>query len=376
MAALVEQASADPKDLSDEADSEDTLVSHELFWDKAVLFLATVITALTAVDFLSEIFRGDTEAVCFVPEELNATESQDRFIQNFCSQNIRKIQYLPVFVLIHGFLIGALHYVWKSSFNNQFSYFFTHAKALCPFKDDDTGEYPYKNIVIIKKLQLKFSVYNRYRVLGWYRLKLVTQLCIALASFIVSFVVFAENFDSEFDCPSAQNSGAWPYEGTTVKCISTSAQLFWLVRLVDIILLALVMVMLVWGILWMTLWPYPKELNYKQAALFAFTTGVEGTFYISKSILFYLGTTYLNVFRWIGRKIRDCFPRRFQTQVEPPFVPRISTDLHFFLLLLYRTDSSLGHAFYEGQVYLELKALKELDQWLIKSRLQGLKQGM
>ena len=86
--------------------------------------------------------------------------------------------------------------------------------------------------------------------------------------------------------------------------------------------------------------------------------------------------TFVNIFRWVDRRIRERFPRHFQIKTEPPFVPRISTDLHFFLLLLYRTDSSLGHAFYEGQVYLELKALKELDQWLIKSRLQRFIQGM
>ncbi len=361
--ALEGSVSTDPKDLADEEESDDNLASHELFWDKAVLFLATVITALTAVDFLSEIFRGDSGAVCFVPEELDATESQDRFIQNFCSQSIRTIQYLPIFVLIHGFLIGAFHYVWKSSFSNQFSYFFTHAKALCPFKDEETGEYPYKNVIIVKKLQLKFSAYNRYQVLGWYRVKLAVQLCIAFVSFIISFAIFAENFDSEFDCPSGQENGAWPYGNTTVQCISTSVQLFWLIRLVDVILLVLVIGMLLWGILWMTIWPHPKELNYKQAALFTFATGVDSAFYVSKSLSYYLGVLFVNVFCWVGRKARE----RFRDEVEPPFVPRISTDLHLFLLLLYRTDSSLGHAFYEGQVYLQHKALMELDQWLIKS---------
>ena len=372
---LEEATVTDPKDLIEEEESETTLVSHELFWDKAVLFLATVITALTAVDFLSEIFRGESGAVCFVPEELNATESQDRFVQNFCSRNIRKIQYLPIFVLIHGFLIGAFHFVWKSSFSNQFSYFFTHAKFLCPFKDEETGEYPYKNVVIIKKLQQKFAVYNRYRVLGWYRVKLVVQLLIAVVSVITSSTYFAENFDMEFTCPPAGKTGAWPYENTTVNCISTSVQLFWLIRLVDFILLILVIGMLLWGIFWMTLWPHPKELNSKQAALFAFTTSVDNSFYVSKSTLHYLGVTLANAFKWLADKFRKMFQNSSQNDIVLSFVPRISTDLHFFLLLLYRTDSSLGHTFYEGQVYLEYKALTELDQWLIKS-VQISKQGM
>ena len=363
--------SADPKDLADEdaSDPEDTdVTSRELFWDKIILFLATTIVALTAVDVLAEILGGDSGAVCFIPEEFNATESQDAFVQNFCSQRIRKIGYLPIFVLVHGLLIGAGHYVWKSSFGNNFNYFFTLSKSLSRFKDKDTGEFPYENVAIIKKLQLEFSVYNRQKVFLWYLVKLVFQGLVAVASIIFSLSFFAVNFDASFDCPQeGEDMTAWPYPGMSVTCILSSVQLFWLIRWVDIVLLFALIGLLIWGLLYMTVWPHPKYLNIKQAALFAFTTGIDCTFYVPKSNLHYLRAMLANSFRWLSEKIVACFQRR-ESDYDPDYVPRISTDLDFFVFLLYRTDSSLGHAFFEGQVYLEHKALMELDQFLISNR--------
>lgn len=370
MASLVPTASADPKDLADEKEDPDEAIvtSRELFWDKVVLFLAATIVALTAVDVLSEILRGDTGSVCFIPEEFNVTESQDAYIQSFCSQRIRKIRYLPIFVLVHGLLIGAGHYVWKSSFSKNFNYFFTLTKSLSRFKDKDTGEYPYLNVAIIKKLQLEFSVYDRQKVFRWYLVKLVFQEIVAIASLVFSLSFFALNFDASFECPHEdEDTSAWPYPGMIVTCISISVQLFWLIRLIDLILLVALIVLLLWGFLKMSIWPHPKYLNTKQAALFSFTTGIDSTFYVPKSDSHYIRAMFRNAFYWIGDRVVALLRRRAKDFDADP-VPLISTDLDFFLFLLYRTDSSLGHAFYEGQVYLEHKALMELDQFLIGSR--------
>lgn len=362
-------SSTDPRGLADEGeeDPDEASISpaRELFWDKIVLFLATTIAALTAVDVLAEILNGGSGAVCFVPEELNVTDSQDTFIQHFCSQRVRRIEYLPIFVLVHGLLIGAVHYVWKSSFSNNFNYFFALTKSLSRFKEKDTGEYCYKNIAIIKKLQLEFSVYKRRSVFVWYLLKLAFQGIVAVASLIFSLTFFELNFETSFMCPHPdEDLAAWPYPpGVNITCISVSTQLFWLIRLVDIVLLIALIFLVLWGLIWMAFKPHPKYLNTKQAALFSFTSGIDSAFYVPKSTLHYLAAMLANALHWLGESVAAFFQRRPKDIYFTP-VPRISTDLDFFLFLLYRTDSSLGHAFYEGQVYLEYKALMELDQFL------------
>ena len=147
----------DPKTLEDSSEEEEDSLgepTREFSWDKLVLFVSTAIVALTAVDILTELLRGGDGVVCYVPEELNASESQDNFIQSFCSQNIPDTQYLPIFVLIHGVLIGAAHFVWKSSFSNHFNYFFSTTRHLARLREEKTGDYPFQNFSIIKKLQV------------------------------------------------------------------------------------------------------------------------------------------------------------------------------------------------------------------------------
>ena len=360
-------SSTDPKALVEEkGDAKDTdLTSRELFWDKAVLFLATLIVALGAVDVFVEALRGGSAAVCFVDEEFNATRSQDLFIQNYCSRRVRKIQHLSIFAFFQGLSIGVIHYLWKSSFNNNFNYFFTLVKSLSRFKEKDTGEYPYQNLAIVKKLQLEFYVFGRRKVLIWYTIKLVVQ---AIAVLIVLFATggyFREEFVSSFECPGkGDNISAWPYANMTVTCIALSTQAYHLTWIVDLTLLCLMAVLLLWGLLWVLIWPHPKQLNSKQAALFAFTTGMDPAFYVPKSRLRYLSYMILN-----------CVCKKCRKKETKP-VPNISTDLEFFLMLLYRTDSSLGHAFYEGQVSLEHKALQEKDEFLISSCKRGMSAGV
>ncbi len=351
--------STDPKALDDEENNEEEEEygsgQRELFWDKLVLFLSTAIVALTAVDILTELLRGGSNIVCYIPEDLNISESQDTFIHGFCAQSVPDSQYLPIFVLLHGILIGACHYLWKSSFSNQFGFFFSLSKGLTRIKDETSGSYPSQNLTIVRRLEVEFSSYGRKLVFRWYQFKIITQLAIAVASMVISFVVFRD-FNVEFQCPRgdlSESSSIWPFPGMTVNCIFTSLRLFFLVQIVDVLLLSLVIVCLLWGIFW-TVTRHPQELSTKDAALFSFTTGLDSAYYTPKSS-----------FSDPKSFCREFFSRRiFQDIKLRFFTPRIRTDLDFFLMLLYRSDSGLAHAFREGQVFMENKALRELDHQL------------
>ena len=355
--------STNPKDLDDdeeeEAEGESVLSLRELFWDKLALFLATAIVALSGVNIFTDLLRGGSNIACFIPGDLNTSDSQDAFIHNFCAQSIPITQYLPIFLLVHGILIGLCHFMWKSSFNSHLGFFFSLAKGLIRLREEITGAYPTQNVTIIKRLELEFSSYRRRRVFTWYQLKIIAQFLVAVASLLVSFLVFTD-FNVEFKCPrggASGNTATWPYPDLQVDCIFTSLRLFALVRIVDALFLALIIVILLWGILW-TLWRHPQELNAKNIALFAFTTGLDGLFFVPRSVF----GNPLGFFRGL------CSRRAFEELKLRFFTPRIRTDLDFFLLLLYRTDSGLAHSFREGQIYLEHKALMELDHQLIKAK--------
>lgn len=349
---LVEKISINPNNLDDEEENDGELVLpfRDLFWDKLILFLTSAIIALTAVDIFTELLRGGSDVVCYIPEELNVSESQDAFIHGFCSQSVPDTQYLPMFVLIHGILIGAIHYVWKSSFSSHFNYFFSLASRLSRLHDESTGVYPTQNITIIRRLNLEFSSYNRKQVFIWYQLKLIGQFIVSLASVLISFLVFT-NFNVEFQCPrSKTDTNIWPYTNTTMNCIYTSLRLFSLVRIVDLLLLCLIIIALIWGLLW-TISRHTQELNFNHIASFSFTTGLSGSYFVPKSIF---------------GNIKSLFSGRFWEEIKIRlFIPRISTDFEFFVMLLYRADSSLAHSFTEGQVHLYSKALEQLDHQMI-----------
>lgn len=78
---LAGRPGVNPQDLDDTGgEEEETELSYalkELFWDKIVIFLTTAIIGLSAVDILTELLRGGSGIVCFVPDELNLTEGQE-----------------------------------------------------------------------------------------------------------------------------------------------------------------------------------------------------------------------------------------------------------------------------------------------------------
>lgn len=348
----------DPSSLDDAGEGDDQKegeVLRDLFWDKVVLYLSSAIVALTAVDILTELLRGGSDIVCYLPTDLNVSEGQESFTNSYCAQSVPDTQYLPIFVLIHGILIAIWHYIWKSSFTSQLNLFMTLASELSRLNDETTGGYPPRNLAIIRKLESKFSAYGRRDIFTWYQLKLCLQLLVALASLLTTAFVFTE-FDVDFQCPrDGLNNDSWPFPGQQVTCIFTSLRLFALVRVFDILLLTFIVVVLVWGLLW-SIWRHPHELGHKNVALFSFSSGLPASYFVPRP-------TLLNpVAFW-----RGICSRRILQELKLRFlVPRITTDLEFLLILLFRSDSSLAHSFKEGQILMHYAALVDMDREVVQ----------
>lgn len=346
----------DPSALDDESETcrEDGPPLRDFFWDKVVLFLSSAIVALTAVDILTELLRGGSSIVCYVPAEFNVSDGQEAFTNSFCAQSVPDTQYLPIFVLIHGILIAAWHYIWRSSFSADLSLFLSLAGELNKLDDETTGSYPLRNLSIISKLESEFNPYSRRQIFTYYQFKLLAQLVIALISLLSTAFVFTE-FDVNFTCPQqGTDMATWPFPGQVVNCIFVSLRLFALVRVFDILLLVFIILALVWGLMW-TLWRHPDQLGYRNVALFSFTTGLHSSFFVPRPML-------LNPAAFC----RGFFSRRILQELRLRFLtPSIATDLDFLLLTLYRTESSLAHSFKEGQVLMEYKALVDVDQQIV-----------
>lgn len=349
---------ADPQKLDDSSEGEgqeqgspqegDSL--KDVFWDRMVVFLTTAIIGLTALDVLTELLRGGSQVACFIPDSLNVTEGQEAYINNFCAQSVPDTQYLPIFILVHGILIAAWHFIWRSSSATHFKYFISLASQLVQLDDNPQGIHPQKNLIIVSKLTSEFRTYKRSRILRWYQVKLLAQIVTALVSLLLTFLVF-NDFGVNFECPqNPQSDMYWPLPGVKVQCIFTSLRLFSLLQVVDALLLSCILLALLGALLW-SIWRHPFELGPENVALFSFTTSVPSSYYVPKPML-----------RNLKSFCRRCCSRHVFSEIKQRFfVPRLSTDLDFLLKMLYRTDSGLGHAFKESQVYEEYRQLTDAD---------------
>ena len=355
-------AAPDPKDLDHDGreGTELTNSPKEFFWDRIVLFLSSAILGLTALDIVTELLRGGSAVVCFPPGDLNLSDAQGQYVNTFCAQSLPPTQYFPIFVFVHGSLIAVCHHFWKSSHRVQLDYFFALAGDLSRLPDEETGDYPAKNYTIIKKLESEFSTYGRKGLLQTYRLKLALQILLAAASLIATSIVFTE-FDVSFYCPS-KNVDAdpfWPLSGTKVHCIFSSLRLFYLVHIADILLLVLILAVATCGLGWTAL-RHAAELGYGAVARFSLESGVAPHYFLPKP--------------WITGLFAELRTRGIADTVRTRFLsPSMESDLDFLLILLYRSDGGLGHAFREGQIHRELQRLVESDLQMLNlhTRLDG-----
>ena len=337
----------DPKELEGRDGKKNEF--REFFWDSVVLYVVYSIIALAAIDALTEYIRGSNVA-CRVKED---TE----YINNYCSGNLPPTQFFPVFIVVHAILIAIPHYLWLNLYGDNFDFFFDLALQLKPIKTK--GKYEETNFTIVSELDSAFNTFRQNWMFPVYFLKLVLQLGIALCGFIGVIVVFTD-FNETFDCPrnfsASDRDPFWPMN-TTVQCVFTTLRLLSLIRIADLVLLALVILGFIWAIVW-SIRPHSAELGSKDIARFSFQTGLLPRFYVRDFCSPRAG------------KHNFCFPRagKFKNFMQTVYSfmpwtalhgPRISSDLDFMLLKLFRTNGGLGYTFRMTQVLLELKYLEK-----------------
>ena len=307
------------------------LVPREFFWDSIVVFVVSAIIGLAAVDTITEFIRGS--GVQCVSQNATVSENlggvQD-YINNFCSSSLPPGQYYPVFMVVQAILILIPHYLWLNNYGGNFDYFFKLVADLDRLREDSSGDYSVKNAIIFEQLENAFI--NGKDIYVVYVGKLVLQWIFSTAGLIATIIYFTD-FNSTFLCPQTLGETlvrSWPLSGEQVYCIFTTLRLISLVRIANIVLLCLVVLGLTWSILW-CIGPHADALGSKTIAKISF----------------------------------ECSLRHEQYTPAIPWLslwgPRISSNLDFMVMRLFRTDGGLGLVFKAVQISKWVKVLNDAE---------------
>ena len=315
-----------------EKDSNCTTMPKEFFWDSLVHFVVSAILALAAVNIVSEFIRGG-EVACFPPAN-NSEESEAKFINQFCTSDVPYGSYISFFMVLHGLLIVAPHYLWIKHFENNFKQFFELASILRYVKKSDSD---HSNPEMLKSTLL---ANKSKRMFYLYVTKLVVQLTWAIGGLVFAAVFFAGQFGPTFTCPSSFSSN-WPLD-TKVICIFNTLNLLEVLWVSEILLLALAALGIVWALVW-CFKVHPNELGSSGTAVFSFHFGLNPISKLSVRGLSCCGNFLTRYFMFCGES-------------------RIKSNLDFLIMKLHHSNKDLGYVIKEAQIFLHLQNLREDDQ--------------
>ena len=332
---------------------------REFFWDSVTKYVVGVIIGLAAIDTITEFIRGSSIA-CLAPHNTN-----EEFINNYCSSSIPRSVYFSAFIAVHAILILIPHSLWINRYNGIFEFFLTQSRELDRNRDHETGRYSEKNYFIADQLDKALTIYNQNWMYVCYILKLVIQLMITMAGFFVAVFYFTD-FNEVFLCPPSFSDNSisttdllWPLNGQ-VTCVFKSIRLFAVIRFADLVLLMILILAYVWSLVWCTS-SHSPVLGTEEVAKFSFQSGISPRYHMfDSSILQSHNSPARKVLHTILESIPLCGSG-----------PHIGTNFNFLMLQLFRTDSGLGFVLREMQILLKIKALNDNDQRIVNlHRLQ------
>ncbi len=127
-------------------------------------------------------------------------------------------------------------------------------------------------------------------------------------------------------------------------------RLFSVIRVADLILLALLVLTFLWSLIWCGS-THPTELGTSKVASFCFQSSLSSCYYIPSFPFTFCSNSFKRLFRALFSSVPFCGSG-----------PHISSNLDFMVLKLFRTDSGLGFVFREMQVLRLVKFYNDDDQ--------------
>ena len=338
-----------------ENEDEGSIKPREFFWDSVTLYVVFALIGLTTIDVVTEFIR-QPEVQCFSRDNQTLLNDFQDYVNEFCASALPTTEFFTTFSFIHGFLIAAPHFLWLNQFGGRFAFFFQLASTIERQRDEESGDYAKKNLIIADQLEDAFTVYNlkQNSIFQLYFAKLVVQWLLSIIGLVVAVFVFTE-FNTSFSCPAtlaeAQDStGSWPLFGEQVTCVFTSLRLIEWIRIAYLVLLSLTIITLTWSLIWCTS-SHSSELGYKKVAVFVFQSGLPARYFVPD---YEVPTCH------------RCFQKFYLLFTSIPWLPlkgpRINTDLDFMMMRLFRTDGGLGHVLKDILILKEVKILNDRDR--------------
>lgn len=288
-------------------------------WDQFIIYVSSSILALTVLSVTVEFFMGVSGVSCLYPS--NATREQAIFMDQYCTDSLPRTEYFSVYILVHGLLLIIPHYVWSAAFDGDFDSFFLVATNIDCLRDHEVGEYSEENFSRVNKLEKKYG--RSKLIVNCFKVKLVAQVLLSIASLGIGGGVFREKFFSfSFNCTLPMDGASlildeWP---ENITCVYSRFRILYVAWIVDLFLTALVIILALYGLAW-CYWRHASQLGYHSVAEFTFQSFTEPNFYE--------------------------FPRTILTceNLRRSIYPTIQNDLDFLLLALLGSASIYGEAF-------------------------------
>lgn len=214
-------------------------------------------------------------------------------------------------------------------------------------KDRATGEFRERNIDVVVRLENEYSS-NQRKIFIYYITKLFVQLFIAVASVAISSAVFRD-FSVSFPCQLHREDfpQEWSIAESKVVCAFSSLKTLETIRDVDYILAIFAVFPIVFGLLWCG-YRHTTELGHRDISQFSFTSGLPPDCFVFPSVI---------------KSPKGA--RSWKARLRLLLSPRISNDLDFLVMRLFKADAGVGQVFRDIQVEKELKHLLDEDHELL-----------
>ena len=357
----------DAKDLEGRKDGKNAAPqSRDFFWDSITLFVVGAIVALSAIDAISEFIRG-SQVQCYYNQSTVVDQSLENladYVNEKCAASLPLAGFLPSFIAIHAILILGPHYIWLNIYGADVDAFIYLVSRLSLTREPSTGDYPETNYTISKQLDALSSGRHKSNLMyGLYALKLLAQIIITEAGFVIVFFIFS-NFGETFMCPRDSDqvqSEDWPLS-TSIKCVFTSLRLLHKIWLIYIVLLQLAAVCLFGAFVWLVS-SHGNELALDKAANFSFQTCLPYYHYIPPISI---------VVRFSRQRSISQPLYALLSLILPPSYGRnnsffIKTDYDFLYVKLLRMGGGLAHVLREVHISRLLKGENSMELGRVSS---------
>ena len=324
----------------------DVKLTGHSFFDSLVIAIATIIIGLPAANWFYSIpFKDKVPTIkCFPPAMYNESDANQSAtladVESLCLyHHTLYASFFPILVTFFGFWIAVLYFIWRNYNSSKFNLFVSLVNRMTLTKNEQTGKYSDQNYDIANQLTKIFSKGNH--IYHTYLFVKFLQALSALFAFLVTVFLhvytfkrsaFLSAFSAAYEVPTFYcdleqfeflHNSSFLSPNMQVPCIEFASLTASLILLIDFILLFIVFVV---AIISMCL-IHSRDLEYRQAAQFAFHTGMSPRYYSSK---------------WYHPNAIRC-------------------DLDFLISLLRRTDSGRADALWEVQTLTEIELLDKQD---------------